>query len=83
MVDNSITFNIKVTMNKRWVDHFCSMLKRMEIDGSLGHSEPIAFYSDGDGDYRPKFEIDVDYKTVEGKDPSYCIRSIETIFDAG
>ena len=51
------TFNIEVTMNERWIDHFCSFLKRMEYDGCIGHSETIKFYSDGDGDFRPKFNI--------------------------
>lgn len=81
MVDDDITFNIKATMNKRWVDHFCSMLKRMEYDGSLGHSEAIGFYSDGDGDYRPKFEIYTDYEEIKGRNPDYT--TVKTIFDAG
>ena len=29
---NEVTFNITVTMNKRWVSHFLSFLKRMEFD---------------------------------------------------
>lgn len=88
MVNNDVTFNVKVTMDKRWVDYFCSMLKLMEYDGQIGHSERIAFYSDGDGDYNPKFEIDIDYKTVEGTDrvlkaPNNYYPIHETEFDAG
>lgn len=61
-MDKEITFNIKVTMNERWVNDFCSMLKYMEYCGDIGHSSIIGFYSDGDGDFRPKFEIDTNYE---------------------
>lgn len=79
MAENEVTFNIKATMNKRWVNHFCSMLKQMEHDGEIGHSEWISFYSDGDGDYGPKFEIDIPYKPVK---PLHHIRD-DVAFDAG
>ena len=41
------TFNIEVTMNERWINDFCSMLRWMENCGKLGHSSIVGFYSDG------------------------------------
>lgn len=82
---NNVTFNIKVTMNERWVDHFCTMLKWMETCGNIGHSSIVGFYADGDGDFRPKFEIDRDFKTESGywrKDHGDKIPDLEVIFDA-
>lgn len=49
------TFTITVTMRKRWVPHFLGMLKRMQYLGGIGASRKVAIYSDGDGDFRPKF----------------------------
>ena len=45
-LNNEVEFNIKVTMNKRWVDDFCSMLDWMEKCGQVGHSSFVGFYSD-------------------------------------
>ncbi len=74
------TFNIEVTMSERWIDNFCSMLKYMERCGNIGHSALVGFYSDGDGDFRPKFKIDTEFNNVDGlkkeKIPS-------VIYDAG
>ena len=50
------TFTIKVTMNERWIDDFCSMLHWMQSCGNLGHSSLVGFYADGDGDFRPQLE---------------------------
>ncbi len=82
------TFNIKVTMNERWVDDFCSMLKWMEYCGNIGHSSVTGFYADGDGDFRPKFEIDTDFKGKHGYFPKEHPEGnkrcdVEVIFDAG
>lgn len=63
---DKVTFNIKVTMNERWVNDFCSMLKWMESCGNLGHSSLIGFYADGDGDFRPKFKIDREFEKTHG-----------------
>ena len=49
-------FTIKCKMNERWIPHFLGMLKSMERLGGLGGSRWVRFYSDGDGDYRPKFK---------------------------
>ena len=40
------------------------MLKKMENNGNLGHSEEVGIYSDGDGDFRPKFKIETDFEKV-------------------
>ena len=49
-------FKIEVDMPDRWVPHFLGMLKYMEQLGSLGSSRHVGFFSDGDGDFRPKFQ---------------------------
>ena len=82
------TFNITVTMNERWVDDFCSMLRWMEHCGNIGHSSITWFYADGDGDFRPKFEIDTDFEKKHGyfaREMTGCkeLPKLEVIFDAG
>lgn len=57
-------FTIKVEMEERWVDHFMSMLNKMEHLGNLGASRTVSIYSDGDGDFRPKFITDLAWKDV-------------------
>lgn len=82
---SKVTFNIKVTMEERWVNDFCSMLKRMESCGNIGHSSIVGFYSDGDGDFRPKFEVDREYERTDGywKKDGKTLPDLEVIFDAG
>lgn len=78
---DDVNFNINVTMNKRWVPYFCSMLSTMEHNGNIGHSENISFYSDGDGDFRPKFKFDINFEKIE-----YVYTKLPewgNIFDAG
>ena len=80
-----VELNIKATMDERWVNDFCSMLNWMQRCGELGHSSVVAFYSDGDGDFRPKFEFDRDYDKTDGywaKDGK-SLPEIEVIYDAG
>lgn len=62
------TFTITCTMNERWIDTFLSMLKYMEVCGNIGHSALIGFYSDGDGDFHPKFESDIEFERDDGFD---------------
>ena len=78
-----VTFNIKVTMKERWVDHFCSMLKHMEDYGKRGCSRVIAFYSDGDGDFHPTFRIDRSFESVDGYTDKDKLPVPDVIFDAG
>ena len=75
------TFNIEVAMEERWVDYFCSMLKWMEHCGNIGHSSLVGFYSDGDGDFQPKFKIDTEFNNKEGY--RKCTRTPEVFYDAG
>jgi peroxiredoxin len=88
-MSNKVTFNIKVTMNERWVNDFCSMLKWMESCGNLGHSSVVGFYADGDGDFRPKFEFDREFEKTHGiwqherTDEQGPLPRPEVIFDAG
>ena len=79
-----VSFNVKITMNKRWANEFQSMLQLMEKFGSSGHSGIIGIYADGDGDFRPKFDFDTEFEKSEriiknGEELS----SSEIIFDAG
>lgn len=57
-------FTIEVEMEERWIDYFMSMLNRMEHLGNLGASRTVSIYSDGDGDFRPKFITDIDWEKV-------------------
>ena len=78
-----ITFNIKVTMKDRWVNDFCTMLKYMESCGRRGHSAMVGFYADGDGDFRPKFEIDREFEMADGIKRGEYYPAAEVVFDAG
>ena len=49
-------FTIQARMRSRWVAPFLAMLRKMEQYGGLGSSRYVGIYSDGDGDFRPKFE---------------------------
>jgi len=57
MKSENVTFTLECTMKERWVPHFLSMLAYMEQLGGLGGSRKVALYSDGDGDFRPKFKV--------------------------
>ena len=81
---SKVSFNVKVTMNERWVNDFCSMLKYMEKCGKLGHSSIVGFYSDGDGDFRPTFEFDREFEKSEGfRKEDKELPQIEVLYDAG
>lgn len=56
---------IKAKMEERWVPPFLTMLAYMQHLGDVGSSREVGLYSDGDGDFRPKFSFDVDFKMVE------------------
>ena len=81
MDESTVTFNITCTMKKRWVNQFCSFLKELEKNGQIGHTEVISFMSDGDGDFRPKFDIQCEY---EKEEPRCKITDrITSLYDAG
>lgn len=54
-VYDNIEFSVECSMNKRWVSNFLGVLKSMQYLGSIGGSRRVTIYSDGDGDFRPKF----------------------------
>lgn len=78
-----VKFTIEATMDERWVNDFCSMLNHMEMCGAIGHSSFVGFYADGDGDFRPHFNIDRDFEIKKGipREEIYC--KPEIMFDAG
>ena len=59
-MSKKIELNIKAFIDERWVNDFCSMLKHMELCGNIGHSSVVAFYADGDGNFRPKIITSVE-----------------------
>lgn len=84
-MSKEVTFNIRCTMNERWVNDFCSMLQWMQNCGNFGHTSIVGFYSDGDGDFRPKFEVDREYQETEGywQKDGKKLPDLEVILDAG
>lgn len=46
---------IDAKMEERWVGQFIGMLEQMQLLGRIGASRTLAFFSDGDGDFNPKF----------------------------
>lgn len=48
-----VKLNIEITIPKRWLKKFIQMLDCMRWTGRGGASRTVAFYADGDGDFRP------------------------------
>ena len=79
--DDVVEFTINVTMQRRWTREFLSMLRFMEHLGNLGGSRFVAIYSDGDGDFRPKFKWP---ENIPDTTTALVTKEIEAIvFDAG
>ena len=74
-------FTIRVTMKNRWIPHFLAMLKHMQQLGNLGSSRLVSILSDGDGDFRPKF--DWDKKLPSDAKPRTETKGGDRIYDAG
>jgi hypothetical protein len=53
---------IEATMRERWIPYFLSMLRHMEYLGKIGSSRKVSIFSDGDGDFQPKFEFNTDFE---------------------
>lgn len=68
---SNVKLDISIIMDKYFARKFVSMLKRMEYNGKVGHSEWVAFFSDGDGAFRPKI-------TIEGVDTSVIESEVKT-----
>lgn len=66
-------------MQERWIPHFLSMLKNMERLGNIGASRTVAIFADGDGDFRPKFNVSIEYDEV----PPVRDDNGNTTYDAG
>ena len=79
------TVTIKMTVKRHFLPDFIAMLKEMEYNGKIGHSEWLAFYSDGDGAFNPKFEIAAPADILEAaKTPNvWPSRLVEKCYDAG
>lgn len=74
-------FTIECEVPERWVNDFCAMLNSMQSFGNLGHSGVVGIYADGDGDFRPKFNIKTDWdRTKATKLDKF---NPMTIYDAG
>ena len=75
------TFTVQVTIEERWIPYFMTMLQRMEKNGELGRSEYLSFFSDGEGDFKPKFKSDIEFdKAIAVKK---IIESPVAVYDAG
>lgn len=79
----NVKFTIECEMEERWVGYFVAMLKQMEKLGNIGSSCTVGLYSDGDGDFRPKFITDIEtdkkpFTIMDEKSNRHMI-----IFDAG
>ncbi len=72
------TFTVECKIEERWIPHFMSMLKEMERLGDRGSTRVVGIVSDGDGDFRPKFNVDFEF---DKKSPTHRVGS--HIYDAG
>lgn len=61
-----IEFTVVCRMKRRWASQFLGMLKHMQRLGNAGSSRSIGIFSDGDGDFRPRFDFTVDAEPAEG-----------------
>lgn len=86
--DGYTRINIQAEMKDRWVNTFLSFLKCLEYNGNLGHTGVVGIMSDGDGDFRPKFKFDTEYKHEPGvwehdlEEKAFRPGTLEVLFDA-
>ena len=59
-----VKLNLQITIPKRWLTKFMQMLDCMRWAGNVGASRTVAFYADGDGDFRP-FDFKVNGEEVK------------------
>lgn len=74
-------FIIECEVPERWVNDFCAMLNSMQSFGNLGHSGVVGIYADGDGDFRPKFNIQTEWDRTQATKLEKF--NPMTIYDAG
>ncbi len=51
--------------------------------GSVGHSSFVGFYADGDGDFRPEFQVSIPFEQKDGIPEKEILGKPEIMFDAG
>ncbi len=68
MYNDDVTIDIKITMREHWLPHFLGMLHHMEYLGNVGSSRMVTLFSDGDGDFRPKFQWDGDLEMAPARE---------------
>ena len=86
-----VTLKIEATMPERWASQFLGMLQEMRRLGEIGSSRSIIFFSDGDGDFNPKFVITdppplEEHGIAEGHDAQevgFRVMDGDLFFDAG
>lgn len=74
-------FIIECEVPERWVNDFCAMLNSMQSFGNIGHSGVVGIYADGDGDFRPKFDIHTEWDRAHATKLDKF--NPMTIYDAG
>lgn len=76
---------IKMKATKHFLPEFIAMLKTMEYNGKIGHSSWVACYADGDGSFRPTFEIMADKDILDEAEKVKPVNSEirADCFDAG
>lgn len=79
-IDGFTKFTIECTMKTRWVRHFLAMLRHMQMLGGIGRSREVALYSDGDGDFHPRFDWDI---SLTSNVEPVRDKNGDVLFDAG
>ena len=81
-----IEITISMKCAKHFLPNFIAMLKEMEYNGKIGHSEWLAFYSDGDGAFHPKITIEAPQDILEASKNPRLLREEQLVwkcYDAG
>ena len=70
---------------KHFFFFFIAMLKTMQYNGEIGHSSWVACFADGDGSFRPTFEITADKDILDEAEKVKPVNSEirADCFDAG
>lgn len=73
---------IEANIPERWENEFLDLLATMQFCGAVGTSQELTFYSDGDGDFFPKFYVNgnpIDMRRIRVRDTE----KLRKEFDAG
>lgn len=76
---------IKMKATKHFLPEFIAMLKQMEYNGKIGHSSWVACYADGDGAFRPQFQIKASKDILKAAEMAEAVTDeiIADCYDAG